>query len=229
MASTFRRPTTIPFVVSRQGEEAVTVDYLEADEYGLHYVDETALDRDSERVLWARCTFNLTNDGDLRGRPDFASLHPFRQRACMEKLLCQVCVPRVKNLPTTNELGTLFIVPPGVEKEYGLEGAVTSHPPLCVPHAQQSMRECPHLAKGAQAVRARKPQLWGVHGVVYKKRDDGLAPIEKLSSAIPYGNPVLPWMLASQMYMRLGGVTVVDLETEASRASNHVPATFSRR
>jgi hypothetical protein len=142
------------------------------------------------------------------GRVLYDCMNTYRQRKCMEKMLCQVCAGPADR----NEQGWLFIdwrredSPPTWP-----ERSVTSMPPLCAEHARVSARQCPFLRRADHAVlRVRKPQLYGVSGAVYTLTADGWHASENdyLSA---YSKPRIPGMLASRLHRELRRVTVVDL------------------
>ena len=92
-----------------------------------------------------------------------------------------------------------------------------THPPLCLPCAQASIRMCPHLRSGFVAVRAVRvadPRLWGVYGTVHAP---SAAPGEVRTVAramVPYGAAGARWVLAAQMVRLLLGCTFTDLDEE---------------
>ena len=92
-----------------------------------------------------------------------------------------------------------------------------THPPLCLPCAQASIRMCPHLRSGFVAVRAVRvadPRLWGVYGTVHAP---SAAPGEVRTVAramVAYGAAGARWVLAAQMVRLLLGCTFTDLDEE---------------
>ena len=168
-------------------------------------------------MLWARCS--QSREGNtLYGKPRWREVHPARQRECMERLLCQVCVRRASR----THLGHLFLAspPPGATSRDWIEGYRTTQPPLCLEHAAAAVERCGHLVReGAVALRARVPSLYGVLGTYY--RCGGLAPPEPVLADTDDDPPLsyrqrrlAPWILASQLVRELRGVTAVDLNGE---------------
>ncbi|GAA3857576.1 hypothetical protein [Streptomyces sedi] len=168
---------------------------------GLAYRDEVPTDRDRHGVLWARMT-----EAPGEGRPNFSTLHSFRQRRSMFDMLCQVCGEPASR----TSRGILFLLPhPAGEKKTSdwAEGALSTKPPLCEPCADLATRHCPHLADPL-FVRSRKPRIWGVFGGFLTPTANGLRS-SPTNDYIPYGHAAAAWFLASQLVIELTRCQVV--------------------
>ncbi|MCX4678091.1 hypothetical protein OG413_22705 [Streptomyces sp. NBC_01433] len=168
----------------------------------LAYRNTRPEDRDKHGNLWVR-----VHDRP-GGRVLYDSMHPLRQRLCMEGMLCQICAGPADR----NKDGWLFIdwlredSPPTWP-----ERSVTAMPPLCAEHARVSVGQCPHLRRGRFAVlRVRKPHLYGVSGALYRLTANGWVTSEH-DQLSPYSKPRYPGMLATRLHRELRGVTVVAL------------------
>ncbi|MEY9875732.1 hypothetical protein ABH931_005236 [Streptacidiphilus sp. MAP12-33] len=198
---------TVPFITSRHGEVAGPLSDIVLGPGGLRYRDEVPADRDGRGALWGRCEQALSD------APRWRDVNPVRQRLCMERMLCQVCTGPADR----NESGWLFLHgPDGTGSGQTAEGVLTAQPPLCLPHALRAAVECPHLDGRPVAMRVRRPLLYGVLGTVYLHGHQGEPLALPGGDPVPFGDPRLPWTLASQLVCCLLGVTVTDLSREAS-------------
>lgn len=204
-------PSLIPFVIQREGEEAAPDNLLLSPlggpgRYRLYYADEDPQDRDSRGVLWARCSFGAVDD--LRvpvGRPQWRMMHPLRQRGTMQTLRCQVCAE-----PARTPLGFIFLAGPDtVDPEDPM--ILTNQPPVCARHARPAAELCPHLTPDPMVFLAQSAPLYGVNGVGYGYRDQGVQVVARPDGPIPYGHPLLPTVLASQMVRRLSSFRLMSL------------------
>lgn len=206
----------------REGEEPEPVSVLgirysrRGTPAGLCYRLELPRDRDDRGVLWARTSQNLALESRRpMGKPDFAAMHPARQRDVMSSLRCQVCHGQASR----TELGYLFLERAGDGMG---EGTITGQPPVCLEHAAAGIKRCSHLQDhGYVLLRSKVPRLYGVLSQVFKAVDHTLEPLPPLLAPdgsnipIPYTTQELtPWVLASQLLRQLRGVTVVDPEQE---------------
>ncbi|MGX2995035.1 hypothetical protein JNUCC64_12165 [Streptomyces sp. JNUCC 64] len=176
---------------------------------GLGYRDETASDRDARHVLWSRVT-----QAPGRGRPDFGSVHPLRQRDAMTRFACQVCGGEASRTAK----GWLFLLPAATGScgpEWP-EGVLHTKPPLCLPCAGTALKYCPHLREPI-AVRARKARPSGVLGAFYVQGNADGTLSSSRDCYLPHGHPRSRWFLASQQVAELRRCTRVDLRTELSR------------
>jgi hypothetical protein len=213
---------TVPYITMREGEEPVPESMLgirynrAGAPIGLCYRQELPLDRDDRGVLWARTSQNLSLDTRRpTGKPNFAAMHPSRQREMMSALRCQVCGGQASR----TESGYLFLEMAG---DGDAEGIMTGQPPVCLEHAVDGVKRCSHLKdRGYVLLRSRVPRLLGVLGQGFKAVHHTLVPVAPLLAAdvsdipIPYrARELTPWVLASQLVRQLREVTVVDLEQE---------------
>jgi hypothetical protein len=202
-------PNVVPYIASwsaesRPLEQVVLLSGLR----GIGYEDEVLYDRDKHGILWNRSSL-----APGQGRPNFGSVHTARQRRTMRQMLCQVCA----GPPDRNDQGVLWLL--GNDRgdwPNWPEKMAATHPPLCLPCAALSLRLCPYLRKGCVAVRVREPQVGGIYGLLYRPGPEGPEPV--ISDVVQYGDVRLPWMLASQLAMKLQGCTFIDLDAELSAA-----------
>lgn len=195
-----------PFISSRTTEQSLpgTLLVRPGAGQGLGYEDEGEgeQDRDRDGGLWARVSTDLSGTGTVEN----AIPHPYRQRALMERLLCQVCA----GPPERDEReGFLFVVPDGprdrsAAREDWAERALEATPPVCLADAVESATGCPRLGR-ATALWVRQPVLYGVSGFGYLLLDGTL---RRLKTPVSYEDPALAWVVAHQMVRRLQGVTV---------------------
>jgi hypothetical protein len=199
--------SVMPYVGSWTSEDTCPTKVIERrGGGGIGYADETILDRDEWGVLWARidCRVGV-------GKPQFGKLHPVRQRKAMRRLLCQVCAE-----PTDRtEGGTLWLVP-GAEARDGDHwpaSRATIHPPVCSSCARLSVRMCPALRQHYIALRAHS-RLYGVAGVHFRAGRPHPQPASPESDeyAVSFRDPVIRWVMATQLVRTLHDRTVVDLE-----------------
>ncbi|MFE7120486.1 hypothetical protein ACFU99_34170 [Streptomyces sp. NPDC057654] len=212
----------IPYITTRDGENLGNRSTLRAHPTrGLYYTDEVPGDRDLRGVLWARQGHNPRNNrGQPTGRPIYAQVHPSRQRETMYGLRCQICC---REPASRTDLGFLFLaeLPPPDDADAGWpEGALTSQPPLCLPHAAVSAERCPPLIRGHLALRVKTPRLHGVLGLHFRPGWTALLHVlPDQETAIAYQDPRIRWYLATQLVRRLRGVTVIDLKAELATAA----------
>lgn len=200
-------PLSTPYVAARSTDKGprkaeLTVEFA-AKGPRLAYKHTRPEDRDSHGNLWVR----MAEDGGP-GRVLYDSMHPNRQRVCMERMLCQICAEPADR----DRLGWLFIdwrredSPPTWP-----ENSITSMPPLCAEHVRVSLSQCPFLRRAEHAVvRVRKPHLYGVSGTLYRLTDAGWLASD-CDVLFPYSKPRHPGLLASRLHRELRGVTVVNL------------------
>ncbi|CAM5236372.1 hypothetical protein [Streptomyces griseomycini] len=204
-------PPLIPFVIQREGEEAAPDNLrlapLGKGRYRLCYADEDPRDRDLRGVLWARCSFGPVDDlGQPTGRPQWRMMHPLRQRGTMQAMRCQVCAERART-----PLGYIFLAGPDtVDPDDSM--VLTNQPPVCARHARPAAELCPHLTRDPVVLLAQSAPLYGVNGVGYGASADGVLVVQRPEGPIPYGHPLLPTVLASQMVRRLSTFRLMGLD-----------------
>ncbi|MGW8376903.1 hypothetical protein [Streptomyces sp. ODS28] len=214
MSHPLPRPTVVPYVTAHRTEQPLGKVVLAPGGLGIAYLLEDVYDRDEHGVLWERSGLNRA------GRPEFARLHPLRQRRAMHRLLCQVCGEPASR----TEAGWLWLLGRDPHPWPGWpEKTAATHPPVCLPCADLARRLCPHLAAGYVALRARDPQPYGVHGLVYRRTGHTATPDH--AATLAYGEAGIAWMRAAQAVRALHDCTRIDLDTELAatrRGSPHV-------
>ncbi|WP_371589223.1 hypothetical protein [Streptomyces virginiae] len=214
-----------PFIASRTTEQSLPGTLIVrpgAEGLGLGYEDEAdegegEQDRDRDGARWARVSTDLSGAGTVEN----AIPHPYRQRALMDGLLCQVCTGG----PERDERERyLFVVPDGppdrsAQPANWAERAREATPPVCLADAVKSAAGCPRLGC-ATALWVRRPVLYGVAGFGYRPLDGTL---RRLKKPVSYENPALAWVIAHQMVRRLEEVTV-DWELTEYLRSLHAAA-----
>jgi hypothetical protein len=168
---------------------------------GIAFADESAGDRDSDGVLWARITAQPSH-----GRPQFAVIHSLRQRRAMRRLLCQVCAQPADR----NQDGVLWLLPDYYRRHDGPENYDVTEPPICLACAPIAIRLCPALRNGYIAVRARTTPVCGVKGLVYRAGHP--APVLIREELVHRASPAIRWTLAEHLVRTLRECTFVDLD-----------------
>ncbi|GGZ73514.1 hypothetical protein ACFOOM_00730 [Streptomyces echinoruber] len=170
---------------------------------GIGYKDEDSdLDRSTGGVLWVRVPATRGV-----GEAHLAKVHPLRQRAAMDRLLCQVCGEHTYD---PRDKRRLFLLAGGEDRPIR-EGERTAAPPVHAPCAQEAIRDCRALRKGWSAALVRSALAWGVAGIVHDpatlqplpdRHGDGL-------DFVGYDDPLIRWTLAHREVVRLTGVTPI--------------------
>lgn len=191
-----------PYVAGWSAEQDLPCRVVELPGRGIGYADELLGDRDQHGVLWQRAALRPG-----AGRPEFAKVHPLRQRRAMRRLLCQVCAGPADQ----NDSGFLWLLRDHRDDwPHWPEGMGVVEPPVCVPCAVLSLRHCPALRRGAVAVRAGEFPIAGVRGALYRKGELGLRPVE--AAILPYDDPDVPWIVASALVREFRSCAVVPFE-----------------
>ncbi|MEU2968927.1 hypothetical protein ABZ687_28620 [Streptomyces ardesiacus] len=168
---------------------------------GVAYTDpvQDALARDLDGTLWALCA------GAPTGKPQYgAELHPERQRAAMEGLLCACC----RRPAGRNEHGMLWVLPI-LDDSVGTrwEGVRSAIPPMCEPCSTSAPLLCPRLRDGHVQLRVREAELIGVLGTLYPRPGSQKAPDP--DAIVLYDSPDMPFVIARQAVRELRRTTVV--------------------
>lgn len=199
-------PLDTPYVAARSTDKGprkaeLTVEFAPKGPR-LAYTHTRPEDRDSHGNLWVRMA-----EPDKPGRVLYDSMHPHRQRVCMERMLCQICAEPADR----DKRGWLFIDwRRGDSPPTWPERSITSMPPLCAAHVHVSLTQCPFLRRTEHAVlRVRRPHLYGVSGTLYRLTDAGWHASDD-DALLPYNKPRHPGLLASRLHRELRHVTVVD-------------------
>ncbi|GGN25697.1 hypothetical protein GCM10011609_80200 [Lentzea pudingi] len=169
---------------------------------GIGYAQELPGDRDHLGVLWQKVA-----ERPKEGKPEFARVHPARQRRAMNELLCQVCAGPADQTPE----GVLWLLRDhrGDWPRWP-EGMASVEPPICARCVAISLKRCPALQRGAVAVRVRSFALVGVRGTLY---GPGMfAPTPIAASELDYGNPKIRWLVAVALIRELRGCSFVPFD-----------------
>ncbi|MFD5661513.1 hypothetical protein [Streptomyces hirsutus] len=215
------KPTLVPYVVQREGEEAapnnLLLTTLGPGKYRLRYADEAPADRDLRGVLWARCSSGPVDDDMMpTGKPRWRMMHPLRQRTTMQAMRYQVCAE-----PARTPLGYVFLSGPDT-MDTSQTQVLTAQPPVCARHVRASAELCPHLDGRPMVFLAQSAPLYGVNGVGYGYSDQGVQVVNRPDGPIPYNHPLISTVLASQLVRRLSSFRLVDLD-ELMQGLKHAP------
>jgi hypothetical protein len=169
---------------------------------GIGYTNELPGDRDQFGVLWQKVAERTTE-----GKPEFARVHPARQRRAMSELLCQVCAEPADRTPE----GVLWLLRDhrGDWPRWP-EGVASVEPPICARCVAMSLRRCPALQRGAVAVRVRDFAVAGVRGTLYQSGTFAPAPVA--ATQLDYGDPKVRWMVAVALIRELRGCSFVPFD-----------------
>lgn len=188
-----------PYVTAWSAEQDLPFRLVERPDGSIGYVDELLTDRDRQGVLWQQTAVR-----PRLGRPEFARVHPLRQRRAMELLLCQVCGKPAEQ----DEAGVLWLLRDHRDDWPSWPEAMAStEPPICLPCVSASRRLCPALRRGSVAVRVRQFPIVGVRGVLYRRGT--LVPVAAQAGNFTYDNPAVPRVLTSALIRELQGCTIV--------------------
>lgn len=189
-----------PYVTAWSAEQDLPCALVERPDGGIGYAKELLSDRDRNGVLWQQTAVR-----PRAGRPEFARVHPLRQRRAMEQLLCQVC-----GGPADQSEGVLWLL-----RDYRddwprwPDGMASVEPPICLPCVEVAGRMCPALQRGAVAVRVTDCPIAGVRGVLY--RQGVLTPVATNAGIFSYDDPAIRRVLASALVRELRGCVIVPL------------------
>ncbi|MFB9830954.1 hypothetical protein [Actinoallomurus acaciae] len=194
------RARLVPYIASWSSER-LTEARLIADDTGIAYKRERPSDRDDHGVLWMRHT-----SAPGVGTPQYKWVHPYRQRRAMGQLLCQVCGGPADR----DERGILWLVGRAENPWSGAE--MTAQPPVCLRCAVPASRACPHLRGRTLALRVGHAPIVGVRGTLYLPGPS--RPVRVGPASLLYGDRLISWLHAVQLFRELHDVTVVDLNEE---------------
>lgn len=200
------QPSVVPYIASWSHEKLrrpPVVRRAGPDGESIGYPGEPAYDRDERGVLWVRQTLARG-----KGRPKYHTVHALRQRRAMRYLLCQVCGEAMPGNSDDGDGRPLFVL-----RDVGrpiAEGERTTSPPVCVPCARISVRECPRLREGHVAALVGRTHIWGVAGIVYHPAT--LEPLGGPLQVVAYDDPAIWWVVACRLVLTLHDCTLVDLD-----------------
>lgn len=191
-----------PYITAWSTEQDLPCALVERPDHSIGYVNELLTDRDRRGVLWRQTALR-----HRLGQPEFARVHPLRQRRAMELLLCQVCGGPADQ----TDDGVLWL-----QRDYSddwprwPEGMASVEPPICLPCIPVARRMCPALRRGAVAVRVRECPVAGVRGVFYQQ--SVLAPTAATAGNFAYDDPAVRRVVASALIRELRDCTIVPLD-----------------
>ncbi|MEV6714074.1 hypothetical protein AB0M48_18780 [Lentzea sp. NPDC051208] len=191
-----------PYITAWSAEQDLPCALVERPDHSIGYANELLSDRDRHGVLWRQTALR-----HRIGRPEFARVHPLRQRRAMELLLCQVCGGPADR----NDDGVLWL-----QRDHRGDwpqwpnGMASVEPPVCVPCVPVARRMCPALQRGAVTVRVRDCPVAGVRGVFYQR--SVLAPAATKAGNFTYDDPAVRRVLASALIRELRGCVIVPLD-----------------
>ncbi|MGI5504704.1 hypothetical protein [Lentzea sp. CA-135723] len=191
-----------PYVTAWSAEQDLPCTLVERADHSIGFATELLSDRDRHGVLWQQTALR-----HRVGRPEFARVHPLRQRRAMELLLCQVC----GGPADVNDDGVLWL-----QRDHRGDwpkwpnGMASVEPPVCLACVPVAMRMCPALQRGAVTVRVKDCPVVGVRGVLYKK--SVLVPTIAAAGNFTYDDPAVRRVLASAVIRELRGCVVVPLD-----------------
>jgi len=214
----FWRGVPVPWVTPWSYEKTLPGRFVrhvnEDAEERVGYADEHPSDR-RDGVLWVRMSVARG-----RGKPDFAGLHPLRQRQAMTHMLCQVC--GTTTVGTRADERHLFVFVDRGTRPPVQEGETVLVPPVHESCALQSIERCPHLRRGWTAALVGWAPSWGVAGaVVHPGTLDLISDPGELVEVSYEDEKRLRWVYASRAAVSLHEVEPIDLarlETEARTA-----------
>ncbi|MFC4463947.1 hypothetical protein ACFPH6_05115 [Streptomyces xiangluensis] len=137
-------------------------------------------------------------------------MHALRQRQAMGYMLCQVCGESTYGCRRDER--HLFLVRAAAGQPI-VEGEKTATPPVHESCAVESLRDCPHMRKGATASLVEFAPTWGVAGIVYDPRTLQPLPSDDPEGLtfVGYDDPAIRWTLAAREVVTLEGCMTVDL------------------
>lgn len=143
---------------------------LNTNQLWLTYSDGREDREEGTGILWHR-------EGIKRGgRPEFAQVSAYRQRAAMRKCLCQVCGKKIDERPIR------WLMAKGQLKiEDEQNAAITFSPPTCSECIPLALELCPFLRESEAVIcNVLEYRLWGVYGeCVLFRHDEGGEPMTK--------------------------------------------------
>jgi hypothetical protein len=199
----------VPYIAMWSEERTLPTHVVQRQLSGVGYADEGPSDRDRDGVLWTRVA---SRPGE--GRPEYARLHPRRQRRAMRLLLCQVCAEPAEY---TGQGHLWLLTDHRQDWAHWPEDVVNPYPPVCLSCARLSVRLCPPLRRGFVLVRAHS-MVHGVIGVLF--RPGQTFPAVELAEdddgkPVAHTDPAIQWTQATQLTRTLHRCTPVDLDQVA--------------
>ena len=191
-----------PYITAWSAEQDLPCALVERPDHSIGYASELLSDRDRHGVLWRQTALR-----HRIGRPEFARVHPLRQRRAMELLLCQVCGGPADR----NDDGVLWLQRDCRDDwPQWPNGMASVETPTCLPCVPVARSMCPALQRGAVTVRVRDCLVAGVRGVFYQR--SVLAPAATKAANFTYDDPAVRRVLASALIRELRGCVIVPLD-----------------
>lgn len=128
-----------PYITAWGAEQDLPCTLVERPDGSIGYANELLSDRDRHGVSWRQTSLRHGV-----GRPEFARVHPLRQRRAMELLLCQVCGGPADQ----TDDGVLWL-----QRDHRddwprwPEGMASVEPPICLSCVPVARRMCPALRR----------------------------------------------------------------------------------
>lgn len=145
------------------------------------YGDELPDNRDDRGILWQREGISRT------GRPQWAHINTYRQRASVRKGLCQVCGKKIENRPVNWLITKSALM-------FKDDIALTTSAPTCDACIPIALELCPHFLNSDERPLLGKVLEWapaGVFGTAYVRHPD-TGEIEPIGEALyPYGSSAI--------------------------------------
>ncbi|WP_432095751.1 hypothetical protein [Streptomyces sp. bgisy100] len=210
-----RSVLSVPFMTAWDGEAAPRLE-MRWSRGVLRLSDEEPGDRDEYGVLWARHT-----DAPGAGRPAFGRVHSGRQRTAMAALECQVCGNTAQRTPSGRWTWLVELAESADVVRYSRSWTTTSYPPVCTPCLELAVERCPVLRKGFAVLSVGKVTPYGVRGIRFTRTWRGVRPRGGAARHIPYDDPRIGSVLATQAVVRLDEVTLTDWAHSAHGAAEH--------
>lgn len=130
--------------------------------------------REASGILWQREGLSRS------GRPDWASVNTYRQRACMVHRKCQVCGQKITDKPIR------WLMPLSGLEHLDDGVVISQQPPTCSACIPLALDMCPNLQReGYQILKVIDYSIWGVTGEVVTAIDGQM---RRMIAAIQYGN-----------------------------------------
>lgn len=136
--------------------------------------------RDEFGVLWKR--EGLTRAGE----PQYAEVNTYRQRAAMNKRMCQVCGSKIDERPIR------WLITQDQLHAHEEGTAITRSAPTCSPCIPLARKLCPHLKKGSMILKVLEYDIWGIYGQAIHIDQESGKTYDLRGFHAAYKNPQLP-------------------------------------
>lgn len=198
----------VPWITRWSGEVDDTPMAVSYDEHGiyLNYRDGRE-NREASGVLWKR-------EGIGRhGEPQYSQVNTYRQRAAMDKRLCQVCGSKINERPIRWLLAKQAFNPIEEGK------AATFSPPTCSSCIPLALELCPYLKReGWMIVKVLEYKPWGVYGEAVHVDPETKQARDLKGIYVPYENPPV-FLTATVAFQRVVQLTKFTIEEESENGT----------